>query len=344
MKEQTLLMLDGYYVDYHLHQESQIYKVIAILEENQSVFKGIGISSEECDLEDEWSIIQYIKKNFYEQNNSSLLAGYWKDGSIYYSTIHSQPTEISFGNFEWNGGSYLGREKSYYGGKLRRNLKQLVNKYDNLVITNSYPDLYEVLKSFLALQQKNSVWQGIQYSIENSAPKNEFPTFPLIGMLEMTYDYHDGIKLAPVLGFLDKRTKIFTGLQIESISLDMNDLDSMKKKLMNLSQSTPLIYGIQNENFKYYTFYTKDQSIHYNELRMAEEGYVGTDCTLENGKVSGDILYKTCSQIRVIEDFELAHIVSFLLQEQMKKLKQSTFKEVSYITETTKKEFQKMKK
>lgn len=168
MKDRSLLVIDGYSCGYGRHNE-HVVKIVAILEENGVVYKGFGLSNQDCNLDDYNSVFHCLLRLCTEENPESMVAGYYEQSILQYMNL-LENKKITYGKFQFDGECYSGREKYCDGQKLKRDLNRVVTKYTVPCKITGYDDLYTVVETALMKQQKNSTWQGIQYSVECMAP------------------------------------------------------------------------------------------------------------------------------------------------------------------------------
>ena len=168
MNERSLLIIEGFRCNYECDNE-HVYRILAILEDNGVVFKGIGISNEQCDLNNYNSVINYLLKQCTEQKIDALIAGSFDEQSIQYTCLLAEQ-KVTYGKFYQEGGSFLGRERVYKDGRLRRDLERVVTKYSNPIKFNDCPELFEAVEATLFSQRKNSTWQGIQCAVDCMTP------------------------------------------------------------------------------------------------------------------------------------------------------------------------------
>lgn len=167
MKEKSLLLMDGYYKS-HLGEEEIVSKVIAIQDANSGIFKGIEISNQDCNLNDYYDILGYILKNYRDRSKFSLLAGYDDNLSVQYHNLSGE-NKITFGKFDFDveTARFIGREKSCQDGRLKRDLNRSINQYHVIARTTEIPELYELVEVILLYAGKDSIWRGIECSVEN---------------------------------------------------------------------------------------------------------------------------------------------------------------------------------
>lgn len=180
MKEKSLLLMNGYYRDY-LDNEVIVSKVIAIQDVNSGIFKGIEISNQDCDLNDYYDILGYILKHYRDRSKFSLLIGYDNDLSFQYHNL-SRTNKITFGKFDFDAKSsrFIGRERSCQGGILKRDLDRSINQYQVIEHTAEIPELYELIEVILLHAEKNSIWHGIECSVESSVPSKNKGAYILL--------------------------------------------------------------------------------------------------------------------------------------------------------------------
>ncbi|MCI9233944.1 MAG: hypothetical protein HFH08_05050 [Bacilli bacterium] len=192
MKEKTLILLDGDYIDYK-GQETKYSKILGILDLETGIFKGIELLSNDCDIRDYNAFLYYLYQSFRMSHNFSLIAGYYDGKSLQYRNLLLDKT-ITFGEFELRENEHclVGREKISNNGRLTRNLNRPVNHYQAIVLSPQFLDvqgkinfvnyftyLYEIIEGILMKESCNSTWKGIQISMENLAPKIEKKVYML---------------------------------------------------------------------------------------------------------------------------------------------------------------------
>lgn len=172
MKDRSLVIIDGF-GNHYGEKEKHIFKILAILEENGTIFKGIGLSEHECDIDDYHSIILYLASLSRKNVGSSceatqipqvpafLIAGYYDDSTIQYTNLIDNQ-KVTYGNFKWENGAFIGRERKYQGNGLKRDLDRLIIKYNAPLLVMNRSELYDWVEAALLFQRSNLTWQGIQ--------------------------------------------------------------------------------------------------------------------------------------------------------------------------------------
>lgn len=190
MEERTLLILNGFYEN-HLGEKVELSRIIAVFEPLTGILKGIEIGNEDCDLNNHLSVLSYICSNCKHEKKFSLIAGYYDGIRLNYTNIFSD-NKITFGKFDYHNQEHqlIGRERTSVFGRLTRDLTRKVNRYQGVILNASRKDygceffeycnqLYEAVEMVLLKANDALAWQGVQYSVEQMAPKKTQQAFVL---------------------------------------------------------------------------------------------------------------------------------------------------------------------
>lgn len=190
MKEKALILLEGHYKDYKNNETKQL-GIIGILEPTTGIFKGVEIPKEACDITDAVEVLNYISQGYNSLQNFPLVAGYYDGKTLEYRNLLVD-RDIVFGHFELDEEEkrFLGREKEAKKGRLVRSLNRLVNRYDTVIflpqllncqskleLTKYLIYIYEFIEAILMKATNDMGWRGLQFSIENMAPKTKEKTY-----------------------------------------------------------------------------------------------------------------------------------------------------------------------